>query len=256
MPAPTLTAVPANMPEPPYPADTKAKGWRFELDYQQIDQSDTWALAPPEMRPWLLMLWLTSWRQIPAASFSDNDQVIAAKIGMDERLFLAHKDILLRGWARHSDGRIYHPVIVAQISNMLEIKEKSRVRKQEYRAKLSEEQAGVSHGTPTGLPRESSGSPHTGTGTGTGTSKREEGGPHTDPPNARSARPTLEEVRKYVREKNYSIDPEQFFDYYTANGWFQGKAKIKDWKACVRTWVKRDSGKADKPKKDPFAGAL
>ena len=94
---------------------------------------------------------------------------------------------------------------------------------------------------------------------------RKEGGPHPDPhtdpdqakPRSRFAPPTLEEVRKYVREKGYSIDPEQFFDYYTANGWFQGKAKIKDWKACVRTWVNRDQAfLAAKPKKDPFAGAL
>ena len=32
-------------PAAPYPAITRAKGWRFELDYEQVDQSDTWALA-------------------------------------------------------------------------------------------------------------------------------------------------------------------------------------------------------------------
>ncbi len=49
---------------PPYAADTRAKGWRFELDYEQIEQSSTWALAGPEARPWLLMLWLSAWRQV------------------------------------------------------------------------------------------------------------------------------------------------------------------------------------------------
>lgn len=34
----------------PYPCDTRAKGWRFELDHERIRQSDTWALAPPEIR--------------------------------------------------------------------------------------------------------------------------------------------------------------------------------------------------------------
>lgn len=54
--------------------------------------------------------------------------------------------------------------------------------------------------------------------------------------------PTLEEVTAYCRELNSKIDPQQFIDYYTANGWVQGKGKpIKDWKATVRTWNRREN---------------
>ena len=54
--------------------------------------------------------------------------------------------------------------------------------------------------------------------------------------------PTLEEVSAYCRELNSRIDPQQFIDYYTANGWVQGKGKpIKDWKAAVRTWNRREN---------------
>ena len=54
--------------------------------------------------------------------------------------------------------------------------------------------------------------------------------------------PTLEEVTAYCRELNSKIDPQQFIDYYTANGWVQGKGKpIKDWKAAVRTWNRREN---------------
>lgn len=54
--------------------------------------------------------------------------------------------------------------------------------------------------------------------------------------------PTLEEVTAYCRELNSRIDPQQFIDYYTANGWVQGKGKpIKDWKATVRTWNRREN---------------
>ena len=53
----------------------------------------------------------------------------------------------------------------------------------------------------------------------------------------RSAHPTQEEVIAYCKERGNSVDPQRFFDYYSANGWVQGKGKpIKDWKACVRTW--------------------
>lgn len=60
----------------------------------------------------------------------------------------------------------------------------------------------------------------------------------------RFAPPTIEEVKTYVNEKGYSIDPERFCDYYIANGWTQGKGKpIVDWKAAVRTWAKNDFNK-------------
>lgn len=61
--------------------------------------------------------------------------------------------------------------------------------------------------------------------------------------------PTLEEVAAYCRERGNRIDPERFIDYYTANGWVQGKGKpIKDWKAAVRTWERNGSG--SKPKQN------
>ena len=64
--------------------------------------------------------------------------------------------------------------------------------------------------------------------------------------------PTLEEVKDYCSERKNNVDAERFFDYYSANGWVQGKNKpIKDWKACVRTWEKNDKGSpAVKPQKD------
>ena len=48
--------------------------------------------------------------------------------------------------------------------------------------------------------------------------------------------PTLEEVAAYCRERKNGIDPQEFIDHYSANGWMRGKTKISDWKACVRTW--------------------
>ena len=51
--------------------------------------------------------------------------------------------------------------------------------------------------------------------------------------------PTIAEVREYCRERKNEVDPEQFHDHYTANGWVQGRGKpIREWKAAVRTWEK------------------
>lgn len=58
--------------------------------------------------------------------------------------------------------------------------------------------------------------------------------------------PTVSEVKAYCVERKNSIDPQVFVDFYEANGWMRGKSKIKDWKACVRTWEQRQQ--ESKPK--------
>lgn len=133
--APRLSIAPSSLDEPPYPADTRAKGWRFELDYERIEQSDTWALAPADMRPWLLMLWLTAWRQTPCGSLPADDALIAARIGMDPRQFKAHRDILMRGWRLASDGRLYHQTITTSVMSMLESRLRERGWKRGQRLK-------------------------------------------------------------------------------------------------------------------------
>ena len=56
------------------------------------------------------------------------------------------------------------------------------------------------------------------------------------PQRTRFLAPTVEEVQEYCKERNNSVDPQRFIDYYTANGWMVGKNKMRDWKAAVRTW--------------------
>lgn len=51
--------------------------------------------------------------------------------------------------------------------------------------------------------------------------------------------PTVEDVARYCEERGNGIDPVAFIDHYAASGWMRGKNKIKDWKACVRTWEQK-----------------
>lgn len=63
-------------------------------------------------------------------------------------------------------------------------------------------------------------------------------------PPARFVPPTVEKVAAYCKERNNGIDAQHFVDYYSANGWVQGKGKpIKDWNAAVRTWERNGNGK-------------
>lgn len=99
----------------PYPGDTRAKGWRFELDMEKVRQSDTWALANSATRPWLLMMWATAWEQVPCGSLPNDDELIAARLGMDLKLFAKARSVLLRGWWLADDGRLYHDTIVGLV---------------------------------------------------------------------------------------------------------------------------------------------
>jgi uncharacterized phage protein (TIGR02220 family) len=125
-----------DLPDPPYLPDTKDKGWRFEIDLQQVQQSDTWALASAETRPWLLMLWVASWQQVPCGSLPSDDRVIAARIGMTSDAFMASKNVLMRGWWMASDRRLYHPTITERVIAMLDRKKAERDRQADYRAKM------------------------------------------------------------------------------------------------------------------------
>lgn len=57
---------------------------------------------------------------------------------------------------------------------------------------------------------------------------------------SRFQKPSLEEIRSYCQERGNKVDPEQFFNFYESKGWVVGKSPMKDWRAAVRTWEKRE----------------
>lgn len=58
--------------------------------------------------------------------------------------------------------------------------------------------------------------------------------------NTRFKKPTLEEITAYCTERKNNVDPQAFFDFYESKGWKVGSQPMKDWKACVRTWERRE----------------
>ena len=53
-------------------------------------------------------------------------------------------------------------------------------------------------------------------------------------------KPTLEDIRAYCISRANNVDPEQFFNFYESKGWVVGKSPMRDWRAAVRTWEKRE----------------
>jgi len=54
-------------------------------------------------------------------------------------------------------------------------------------------------------------------------------------------KPTIEEIQQYCDERNNGINANAFYDFYESKNWYVGKNKMKDWKACVRTWEQRSN---------------
>lgn len=54
--------------------------------------------------------------------------------------------------------------------------------------------------------------------------------------------PTLDEVKAYCEERHNKVNAQTFVDFYASKGWKVGNQPMRDWKAAVRTWEKRESG--------------
>jgi hypothetical protein len=253
---------------PPYPADVRTKGWRFEVDLERIRESDTWTLAPPDLRPWLLMLWSTAWVQTPAGAFPNEDAMIAARIGMDLRAFKAARPILMRRWELASDGRFYHPVITERVLALLALRQAQADRKAASRAKnakVTEE----SHGTDTDVTEESrvtdnrEGKGREGKGFGEGTGREGKGTvplfghtpnsestPSPSAPAATKPRPAKKcpvsfvvdaALRQWVKREAPSVkvgrETAKFRDHTFARA-------ISDWPGAWRNWMREAEDRA------------
>lgn len=70
--------------------------------------------------------------------------------------------------------------------------------------------------------------------------------------NVKFTPPTLEEVKAYIAEKGYSVNPQTFYDYFTAGEpkWVdKNGAPVLNWKQKIVTWASRDNDKTKSPDK-------
>lgn len=54
-------------------------------------------------------------------------------------------------------------------------------------------------------------------------------------------KPTLEELKDYIKEKGFNVSAEAFIDYYESNGWKVGKNPMKNWKSTINGWNRREA---------------
>ena len=62
--------------------------------------------------------------------------------------------------------------------------------------------------------------------------------------------PSAFDVLDYCKERKNNVDAETFISFYQSKGWMVGRNKMKDWKACVRTWEKSNTEQPKQQKKE------
>ena len=72
---------------------------------------------------------------------------------------------------------------------------------------------------------------------------------------AKFAKPSLEKVVAYCKERANGIDPQQWYSHYEANGWRVGRNPMRDWKAAVRTWERNGFLNGTAPAREPIVYA-
>lgn len=158
------------------------------------------------------------------------------------RLFTAMLEYSLTGATGHLSGneRFIFPMVKAQIDR----------DKEKYDAKCSRNRENGKMGANASERQRTPANAPQGKGKDKGKDKgKEEGKGEGDPltgNNTRFAPPSLSDVADYCRERRNGVDPERFVDFYAAKGWKVGNQPMKDWKAAVRTWEKRDNRSAEK----------
>lgn len=131
--SPRLSVVANELPPPPYTADTKANGWKPELDIERILTSDTWVLAEEDERCWLLRIWMECWRSVPVGAMPADRTLFARRIGCSRAFLDAHAEILLRGWTLHSDGNLYHAHVSGMVLSMIATRTSAKMRMAQHR---------------------------------------------------------------------------------------------------------------------------
>lgn len=129
------------LPEPLTHADCDLRGMPgFMLNTERLLSSELWALSDGNGFKAAMALWCRAWRQVPAASLPDDDKILAAFAGIPMSTLKRKRDIILRGFVKCSDGRLYHRTLAEDANKAwlrraehLEKKEADRERLKRWR---------------------------------------------------------------------------------------------------------------------------
>jgi len=245
--------VPDEIP-PMTPPDCDLRGMPFmPLDIVRLLDSDLYALSTGDEFKAALSLWCRAFLQVPAGSLPDDERILAHLSGAGSR-WTKVRGIALRGWAKASDGRLYHGVVAEKARDAWTARVAMRARTEAARAaKAARGNAVAAPATPS-VTETVTASKRQGQGTGTGDRDRIEKESPQPPAEASPPRPAAPKASRLPT--NWSPPPEaidfaadlglnpqrvaaNFRDYWHAKS---GKDATKlDWLATWRSWCRRDA---------------
>lgn len=124
------------MSKPPYSADARANGRPLELELDELQHHEDWALAAeiPLAQHALVLMQLVAWEQIPCGSLPADENILRAMCRIPADHWSAMRDVLMRGWWPADDGRLYHDALVPRVQEMLFKRSQETRRNQAWRA--------------------------------------------------------------------------------------------------------------------------
>lgn len=133
------------LPAPLVPPEVDLRGYEFMPYYgDRLRESDLNSRATDAEYRAAHNLWWSAWKQVPAASVPDDDVTLArlADLGRDLRAWAKVRNVALRGFAKCSDGRLYHQVLAPLAVEAWEFRNRQRNRTAAAReAALSQRQS-------------------------------------------------------------------------------------------------------------------
>ena len=97
-------------------------------------------------------------------------------------------------------------------------------------------------GNPTQLNTKESNTKESTTNKSIGTQTRKRKNLHTD----KSIRPTIEQIKDYIAEKNLNVDAQRFYDFFDAGEWIDSKGEpVRSWKQKLITWSDQNERKGN-----------
>lgn len=237
----------------------------FNSEFHAIANDSEWRAG--------MTLWLKSFHQVPAASLPDDDVLLCrlAELGRDIDAWRSVRKVALHGWAKCSDGRLYHRVVAEKAneawSKKLQHRERGRrgnavrwgrdretrgptadrdVVAERFREDRAPDPAGILEG-----------SQETGTERRRKTGKQDlrslsVGDAFDAPQRDRQPRGTRlpPDWTPSAADRDYaqklSLDPDRtaevFQNYWHAQAGSKGRKA--DWRATWRTWCSRDAERA------------
>lgn len=118
-----------DLPAPPVPAGCDLRTLpSMMLDLSRLFDSELYMLSTGDQFKAAMTLWGKAFHQVPAGSLPTNERVLAIMSGAGQAKWPRVREMVLRGWVLHSDGRLYHSVVTEKVLDALAMRQSQSKR--------------------------------------------------------------------------------------------------------------------------------